>query len=589
LSTNVESRQGENDGLVASKRPWNQILWTAGVFLALALFVGVFYKQTFVGLTDRHAMDVAQVARNIASGNGFTTHVIRPFNVALVNSEGVQNRELNTAPAFPYAVATVFKLRSASDQCVAWVSVLFCLLTIASTYFLGRLLFNWRVGLFAAAALGTSAPVLEAARSGTEWTMAAFFFASMLLAIALHHRSTLGQSRLAGPACAAACGVLLALLYMTNHILLFLVIPLAVYFAVTGERRKLHLIVFAVVALLAVAPWAYRNVTCAQGSVLGANAWDIMSHTTAFPGDVIYRSTDAANLSILRVLFFPIERFSAFAAKLMTGASDVMRGMIAVLGVAIVPFALVSMLYKFRTQSANAVRGLVYGAATLLVISFALFSVDSRAVVLLAPVIAVFGSAYFLLLLDAKKLHPIYARTVVAVVVLVTCWPALSAAIWRSDFDEQSKATASTIILSDRFNGVIYTDVPWAIAWRTSGLSVWLPCKDEDVYQLTSKGLPLNNAILTPECDSYSSDDTWYLLHRYQFWRDYLKDPTAPAARAQITRLAAQPDLTLERVERELRERKRQLPISESISGCTAERFRGLAPDDFIIVTCPPK
>ena len=589
MSTNVESRQAEGDGLVTRKRPGNQILWTAGVFLALALFMGTFYKQTFVGLTDRHAMDIAQVARNVASGKGFTTHLIRPFNVALINSEDVQNRELNTAPAFPYAVAAVFKLRSPSDQGVAWVSLIFCLFTVASTYFFGKLLFNWRVGLLAAAALGTSAPVLKAATSGTEWTMAGFFFASVLLAIALHHRSTLRQSRLAGPAYAAACAVLLALLYMTNHILLLLAIPLAVYFAVTGERGKLHLIVFAVVALLAVAPWAYRNVTCAHGSVLGANAWDVMAHTTTLPGDMLYRSTDAANLSIFRALFFPIERFPAFAAKLMTGTSDVLQGIIAVLGLAIVPLALVSMFYRFRIPSANAVRGFMYGAGVLLVISFALFSVDSRAVILLAPAIAVFGSAYFFLLLDAKKLHPVYARTVIAVVVLVTCWPALSSAIWKSDQAAQSKLLAFSMMLKDSFNGVIYTDMPWAIAWRTSGLGVWLPCKDEDVYQLNSKGLTLSHALLTPECDNYSPNDTWYKMHRFQLWRDYLKDPAAPASKAQISSIAAQPNLTVKDVERGLREMKRQLPISESISGCDSERFRGLAPDDFIIVTCPPK
>jgi len=591
LNTNVESVQAEVDGPVTRKRPWNQILWTAGVLLALALFMGMFYKQTFIGLTDRHAMDVAQVARNVASGKGFTTHLIRPFNVALIDNEDVQNRELNTAPAFPYAVAAVFKLRGSSDQGVAWVSILFCLFTVASTYFLGKLLFNWRVGLLAAAALGTSAPVLKAATSGTEWTMAGFFFALMVLAIVLHHRSTQEQSRFGGPVYAAACAVLLALLYMTNHILVLLVIPLAVYFAVTGERRKQHLIVFAVVALLAVAPWAYRNVTCAHGSVLGANAWDVMSHTTALPGDVLYRSTDAANLSVLRALLFPLERFWAFAAKLMTGTSDVLQSMIAVLGFAIVPFALVSMFYKFKIPSANAVRGFVYGAGVLLVIGFALFSVDSRAVILLAPVIAVFGSAYFMLLLDAKKLHPVYARTVIAVVVLVTGWSALSSAIWKSDLEEQSKALASSMILKDSFNGVMYTDVPWAIAWRTSGLGVWLPCKDEDVYELSSKGLPLNNAILTPECDNYSPNDTWYMLHRFQFWRDYLKDPSAPAAKAQISSIAAiaaQPDMTVDRVERGLRETKRQLPISESITGCDAQRFR-LAPDEFIIVTCPPR
>ena len=534
-------------------------------------------------------MDVAQVARNIASGNGFTTHLIRPFNVALINSEGVQNRELNTAPAFAYAVAAVFKLRSPSDQGVVWVSILFCILTIVSTYSLGKLLFNWRVGLLAAAVFGVSAPILRAATSGTEWTMAGFFFALMLPAIALHHRSTLGQSRFASSAYPAACAVLLALLYMTNHILLFLAIPLAFYFAVTGERRRLHLIVFAVVALLAVAPWAYRNVTCARGSVLGANAWDIMAHTTAFPGDMLYRSTDAANLSILRALLFPIERFWAFAAKLMTGTSDVLQGMIALLGLAVLPFALVSMLYRFKIPSANAVRGFVYGAGALLVISFALFSVDSRAVIMLAPVIAVFGSAYFFLLLEAKKLHPVYARTVIAVVVLATCWSALSSAIWKSDLAEQSKALASTMVLSDMFNGIMYTDVPWTIAWRTNGLGVWLPCKDEDVYELSAKGLPLNTALLTPECDDYSPNDTWYMLHKFQFWRDYLKDPSVPATKAGISGLASRPDMSVDQVERGLREMKRQLPISESITGCDAQRFRGLAPDDFIIVTCPPK
>jgi hypothetical protein len=260
-----------------------------------------------------------------------------------------------------------------------------------------------------------------------------------------------------------------------------------------------------------------------------------------------------------------------------------------VLGLAIVPFALVSMLYKFKVPSANAVRGFVYGAGAGLVISFALFSVDSRAVILLAPFIAVFGSAYFMLLLDAKKLHPVYARTVIAVVVLVTCWPALGSAIWKSDLEEQSKALASTMILTDAFKGIMYTDVPWVIAWRTGGLGVWLPCKDRDVYELNSMGLPLQVAVLTPECDNYSPNDTWYMLHRFQFWRDYLKDPSAPAAKAGISTLAAQPDLTVGKVERGLREMKRQLPISESITGCDAQRFRGIAPDEFIIVTCPPR
>ncbi len=290
MGVSVGSEQVGIDVLMRGKRPWGQILQTFGVLIAVALFIGLFYKQTFVGLTDRNAMDLfAQIARNVASGQGFTTHVVRPFNVALINDQESQTRELNTGPAFPCAVAALFKLRAPCDQVVAWVSMLFCLLCVVSTYLLGKLIFNRRVGLLAACSFGISASVLKAAGSGTEWTMAAFLFAAMLAAITVHHRSTLVKSRFVGSACAFACAVLLAMLYMTNHILLLLVIPLAIYFAVTGERRKLHLIVFAVAAMLAVAPWAYRNVTCAGGSVLGANAWDIMSHTSAFPGDAIYQ------------------------------------------------------------------------------------------------------------------------------------------------------------------------------------------------------------------------------------------------------------------------------------------------------------
>jgi 4-amino-4-deoxy-L-arabinose transferase-like glycosyltransferase len=589
LRTIVESNRTAAEQSAIRRLPWHEVLWAAAVFLALGVFLGLYYKSTFVGLVDRHAMDAAQIARNVSSGQGFTTHLIRPFNVVLVGNSDLQSVELNTGPAFPYVVASGFKLKGWSDQGTAWVSLFFMLATVVSTYVLGRLLFNARVGLLSAAVMGVSAPVLEAATSGTEWTMAAFLFSLMLLAVALHHGSTLGQGRMPGHLYAAACAVLLALLYMTNHILLFLVVPLAVYFAVTGERRRFCLIVFAVTAVVAVAPWAYRNASLTGGSILGANAWDIMANTTAFPGDVIYRSTEAANLSILRVVLFPIERFESFAAKLMTGTFGVMRAMSLVLGVIVLPFALVSTLYKFKIPSANAVRGFVYGAAVLLVICFALFSVDSYAVILLAPIAAIFGSAYFLLLLDAKKLHPVYARTVITALVLATCWPALGTVVWKSDLAERNKALASTMILRDTFNSIMYTDVPWVIAWRTSGLGVWLPCKDDDVYELNSRNLPMRNVVLTPECESYSPTETWYMLYKYQFWRDYLKDPSVPAAKAAISMIAAQRDVTVELVERGLREMKRQLPISESIIGCTAERFGSLSPDDLIIVNCPPR
>ncbi len=588
MSATIRAKQAQLINAFTRERPWKQILLTAGVFVALMLFVAVYYKQTFVGLTDRHSMDIAQVARNVYAGRGFTTNFIRPMNVALLSEQNVYNLELNTAPGFVIAVAAMFKLRSPSDQCVAWVSVLFCLGAIGATYLLGCRLFNWRTGLLAAAAFATSEAVLQAARSGTEWSMAAFVFTLLLLTVVSHHRSTAKVNR-SGVMYAAAAAVMLAVLYMTHHVLLFLAIPLTIYFGVTGRQRRLHLGVFIIVGLLAAAPWAYRNAVAAHGSVFGANAWDMLARTLVFPGDELYRSTDQSNLSLSKVVLFPLDNFPAFAEKLLTGAQVVGRSLTAVLGCVFLPFALVSMLYRFKAPAANAVRALLYGSIAILLTVFALFSVNNHAVVLFAPAIAVYGAGYLLLLLEAKKLHPIYARVVIGAAVALTCLPALSTTIWKSDFGEQSKALESSIVLTDSFDKIMYTDIPWAIAWRTSGIGVWLPLRDQDVYELAAKSLPLNYAIMTNESNTYSRMDTWHLLHRYQFWRDYLKDPDAPATKAQLASIAIQPGLSVDFVEREIREQKRQLPIFNSISGCSVERFKGLGPDEVVILSCVPR
>jgi hypothetical protein len=236
LSTDIESDRAYTGARLGTIRrlPWREIAWTAAVLVVLVVFAALYYKQTFAGLTDRHAMDTSQIARNIESGHGFTTLFLRPLNVALVDNPDVQFKEMNSAPLFPYAVATAYKLSGgASDQGCAWVSLLFVLLTIAATYVLGWVVFDRRVGLLAASVVGLSAPVLSAATSGTEWTMAAFWFVLLLLAVALHHKSISREASFAGVGYAAAAAALLALLYMTSHILLCLALPLAVYFGVT--------------------------------------------------------------------------------------------------------------------------------------------------------------------------------------------------------------------------------------------------------------------------------------------------------------------------------------------------------------------
>jgi len=550
--------------------PWHEILWTAGVVLVVAVFVGLYYRQTFEGLSDRRAMDFSQVARNIYLGRGFTTNVIRPFNVALVNDPDQQNREMNNGPLFPFAVAVVFKLTGgASDQATAWVSILFLLAAVVATHILGRTLFGWRKGLLAALLLGLSAPLLEAGTSGTEWTMATTWFTLVLLALVGHHRAASSGRSVRGICYVVASAALLALLYMTNHILVCLIVPLGAYFAVSRPRTRLHLAIFVAAAFVMIAPWAYRNAVLTNGSILAANAWDIMSHSAAFPGDQLYRSTNSANLSIYRAILFPVEHFHSFASKLIAGSAEAIRKLLMMLGLAVTPFAVVSMLYRFKIAAANAVRGFVYGAAPLLIICLALYTVDCGGIVILAPVVAVFGVGYYFLLLEAKGLHPVYARMITAALILVTSCPALSSMPWlKQELSPTDKLSVNEYFVSvaeSGFSGQVFTDVPWVAALRLGNTAVWLPVTDDDALELTANGLRMQAIILTPECETYDPSETWYLMHDSKLWRDYISNPDI-SIKDYAQRMGLD-DANTQAFGRYMRERRRQLPVSASLEG----------------------
>jgi hypothetical protein len=288
-------------------------------------------------------------------------------------------------------------------------------------------------------------------------------------------------------------------------------------------------------------------------------------------------------------LLFPLEHFPSFAQKLVSGSAEFIESMIPMLGMLALPLAVVSMLYRFKNRSANAVRGFVYGTAPLLIVILALYGRSTDSLVVLAPVAAVFGSAYFILLVEAKKLHRIYARGLIGLFVLVTAFQAISADFWPTTPEQ---VLGRNLAAQQYLNGVgsvgiralFYTDVPWMIAWRTSGAGVWLPRSDADVFALSAKDLPMRYVILTPESESYSTNEIWYLLHRVRMWREYVKDP-----RAAVDEIVATLKLHKETagLEGYLHRLKRDFAVSDTIAGFVPQMMDPLAPDDIQVLISP--
>jgi len=60
-------------GMGQSRIPWNRVLLVAAVLAVVMAFCAVYYARSFSGSIDRQAEDIAQIARNISEGKGFTT------------------------------------------------------------------------------------------------------------------------------------------------------------------------------------------------------------------------------------------------------------------------------------------------------------------------------------------------------------------------------------------------------------------------------------------------------------------------------------------------------------------------------------
>src|SRR5688572_2567587 len=92
------------------------------VFAALALLglTALWHLREAKNLSSIEAMDAAQIGRNIAEGNGFSTRLVRPLSIALIegNRGGAVSPDLLTrphpdlanAPVYPTLLGGLFKI-----------------------------------------------------------------------------------------------------------------------------------------------------------------------------------------------------------------------------------------------------------------------------------------------------------------------------------------------------------------------------------------------------------------------------------------------------------------------------------------------
>ncbi len=501
-------------------------------FYALVIFMaGV---QTFImfrGLNSAAGMDQAQIAREIARGNGFLTKCIRPYAWQQMIAGGhdvplTEMKDTFQPPLQPLIWAPVFKAlekwsayepKGGSamyllDRVIACIGVVWLLLALALTYFTMRRLFDERIAAVTGFILILCQPLWDVAVSGSPQALMLFLFALAFWAFAhALRRATAGESALGWLLVTAlACGLMMLTHVLAIWIVLGFVMSAAL---LMPPRRLFSSLVIAVVPALALAGLMMRNYAVC-GDMLGAakgtlQALLIFGRDETLLRDFVSMNSPVVIDSILRKL----------AANLQF---QVERGLFHLAFIPAAALAVMACVHRFRKPDVGAARWAlalvwVFVLAGMLLIGLDQEQLDDNDLYcILVPAMTGFGVAMLAVFwtrlnLDTNLFLKEWGFAIVAIAVsIIPIFNKLPQGL-RVGLSYQGRLANWPPYMPDRFaaltklvenNEVLFCDAPWAIAWYADRTAVWMPVARKQFETMRAKteanGEKVAGFVITP-------------------------------------------------------------------------------------------
>lgn len=486
-----------------SYQRWLTIVTAAVMPCAVAVLVMV---AQWTGLRSEAALEQAVVARRVATGQGFTTDIITPRSLAFA-ADPRHHPELRHGPLAVLPAALLLKFQvGGGDRPFVFGSMLAWLCAVGVAVLLARGLFGRTVGLLTLVLLLCSPSFVASAISadGRTWAM------PLLLVLWLVLASPQGST-----AKAVIVGVLLGLASLVAYALtvplLLTVLPaVARVGGSAGEpvaspddapapaRPRLDPVlpvVAAVVMLLVVAPWLVRNQRVAGAAVAGLNSYAIANFTEASPGRSIERRLLDPGAGPVK---FALNHKRQLVNKALVGAHNLAGAVGQVIDWPLLGLFLGALLLPLagergRARAALAKAWLVHAGL------LALTNQEFGQLACWTPIAAIYA-AWFL----SDRLHALYTdpsagpgrfqprtarRLAVAALALVLAVPGLGPQMAGRGGPAANPSEPNFLALEQLVpaNGLIATDDPWNVAWRTSRTCVWLPQSTDDLKALDAQ------------------------------------------------------------------------------------------------------
>ncbi len=518
----------------------------------------------FRGLNSAQGMDQAQMAREIARGNFFTTKMIRPADYAMVQKAKedssvvpfVNFPDTYQAPLNPLINGLVLKLIGADkpdswqmttnqlvydlDRVIATLSTLFFLASIAVTYLLICRIFDPKIAGVCAILMLFCETFWSYSLSGQPHMLMLMLFSTAIYFAYRAVEASVEGKMVFTPAILA--GVFFTLLALTHWLAVWIALGYILYAAIAFRPRGIVALSIAAMILCAAGFTIYRNYSI-TGTPFGSSFYALYNGLGSGQEAVAMRTLDLENQAHIEDALI-----SRILRSTLLQSSDIISFLG---GIIAAPLFFLALLHPFKRPAIANFRWAILVMWIFAAIGMSFYGVTKNRLdpnqlhLLFAPIMTAYGLAFLSILwsrLDIvastpqlKNVHHMIVIAICALPLIIELpqrvrggmamrdhggspnWPPYLPGPLNNKDGLKAYTSEKDIVVSDQ---------PWATAWYADRMSIWLPQSRENFEKLESVAsdlqTPIAGILISPS--SYGVAPVDEVLRNYEDFSSMVLD-----------------------------------------------------------------
>lgn len=394
------------------------------------------------------------------------------------------------------------------DFIIAVFNELLLIVVVVLTFYLAKSLFDSNVAWLSAILTLGCDQLWKFSASGLSTMLLLVIFMGLTLLLLEIERSARETEPRAGwlLGLAAAVGFLTGIGALTRYAFGWAIIPVVLFLLLfSGKKNLPHMLAAVAAFALVLTPWIIRN-EAVSGTPFGTAGYAVVEGTFIFPRFQLERSIHP---ELTQAMWL-----KPYVQKLFVNLHDLLTGDLLKSGATWAGVLFFGGLFLgFRSTGARHVRYFLLMCLAVFIVAQSLGRTQlseltpeinsENLLVLLVPLVVIFGASFFFTLLDQMTLPLALLRYAViagfvglcSLPVLFSLWSSARPVVYPPYFPPEIQQVSNWM----KPDELMMSDVPWAVAWYGDRQCVWLTRDAQsDFFAINDYLKPVQALYLTP-------------------------------------------------------------------------------------------